>query len=116
LSVKQDAFKYNVHVHVATKNAQTAATAGSAGLRHEHVVPRGELARWIIIRDLDEVATHDLLNRLCIPAIITVDEDRRLQPKNKMPDGWDWNSGDPYERYRRSKLYDDLVFPDSKTE
>lgn len=23
----------------------------------------------------------------------------------------DWNSGDPYERYRRSGLYGDLVFP-----
>jgi hypothetical protein len=114
--VKQDAFKYNVRVHVATKNARTAAAVGSAVLRHEHVVPRGELARRIIDRDLDENAIYDFLDRLCIPAIVTVDEDRRLQPRNRMPVGWDWNSGDPYERYRRSELYDDLVFPDAKAE
>ncbi len=79
--VKQDAFKYNVHVHVASKNARTSAALESAGLRHEHVVPRGELARRIIDRDLEENAIYDLLDRLCIPAIVTADEDRRrLQP------------------------------------
>jgi hypothetical protein len=109
--VKPDKFKYNIEVHAATKSARSVASKGPRGLRHEHAVPRMELAKQIIDNNLDEVAIYTLLDRLCIPVIVTEAEDLRLFPKNTMPAGWDWIRGDPYARYAGSGLKQDLVLP-----
>lgn len=110
--VKQDAFKYNVHIHTATKNAKAAAAAGSANLRHEHAVPRMELTRYIVKHNMDEEGIFRVLERLCVAVIVTADEERKVRPKNTMPPSWDWLTGNPYERYVYSRLDDQLVFPD----
>jgi acetyl-CoA acetyltransferase len=108
-AVKQDAYKYNTNVHTATKSAKAARAAGSAGLRHEHAVPRVVLARRIVDDDLSTEAIFELLDKFCVAVIVTAEEDRRLRPRNEMPPDWSW--GDRYARYVHSNLYDELEFP-----
>lgn len=102
--VKQDTFKYNVDVHAATPAAREAQRAGSAGLRHEHAVPRMVLARRIIDENLEEDEILSFLRRYCVAVVVTKDEDSRLKPKNEMPRDWDWQTGHCYARYEFSKI------------
>jgi hypothetical protein len=50
--VIKDALKYDLTVHRATRAAREAAVTSTAGLRHEHIVPRDLLARRIITGNL----------------------------------------------------------------
>jgi hypothetical protein len=112
--VKQDAFKYNPLVHAITKSAKTEFLVGSPKLRHEHAVPRMALTKRIVEHDLDEDGIYGLLERLCVAVIVTVREDRKLKPKDKMPSNWDWNEGHPYQRYVDSGLNGELIFPSAE--
>jgi hypothetical protein len=107
--VKKDAYKYDFDIHAATKSAK--ATKTKKGLRHEHAVPRMVLARLIIDLDLPVDGIFKLLDRLCVAVVVTRAEDLKLKPRNKMPDGWKWENGDPYERYKFSGIFDELEFP-----
>jgi len=111
--VKRGVFKYDVNVHPATREAREKKkrTDNNKGLRHEHVVPRGFIARRIIELRLDAAEIWPLLDRFCKAVIVTDNEDKLLKPKKEMPESWDWTSGDPYARYRRAGLYDSIVFP-----
>jgi hypothetical protein len=107
--VKRDALKYNVRVHPASREAiSTQVSGGGQELRHEHAVPRIFLAKRIIELDLDVAAIQSLLKRFCRAVIVTRSEDKDLKPRNRMPNDWKWEGGDPYARYVTSKLRDKL--------
>lgn len=103
--VKYDVLKYDVEFLPFTRAArQHLATVGTRGLRHEHIVPRDMLARRIIECGMDMAAITMLLDRHCIGAIITAEEDRRLYPRKAMPAGWAWETDDPWARYRAAAI------------
>ena len=112
--VRQDAFKYNVKVHPATRAAREVAELGSAGLRHEHAVPRQFLADRIIELDPDPQGILGLLEKWCKAVVVTEEEERRVLPKSGMPDGWSWETGSPYApRYEHSGV--EILWPDRGT-
>lgn len=77
----------------------------------EHPVPKSVITDKIIPED-DSLAPNDdqleaLLKRAfndLIPVCwVTKEEDEKLRKeklKNRMPDGWDWNTGSAWDRYR----------------
>lgn len=76
--------------------------SGDSGLRHEHVIPRAELARLLDAQLVRAVSAADLavwLDRMCIGCVLTEEEDDRLGGPltSRMPDGWD--GGDSWARY-----------------
>jgi hypothetical protein len=100
-TVTINAIKYNVellpHSHAA------AAQAGGGGLRHEHAVPRGALARRIIEENMGLQDVHAFLGSFCRAAIVTREEDELLVPRREMPTGWSWQH--PYQRYINANLH-----------
>ena len=77
-------------------------------LVHEHVVPKSVIIREL--RKLERIADTEgvrvVLDRLCIGAVITKDEDRQLSQlgfRKRMPVGWE-ASGDPWARYAAAQI------------
>lgn len=86
-------------------------------LRHEHIVPRIVLIDRILgipphgknITCWTAQEIEDFLNRFCIGAIVTKDDDDKklnLLHKKCMPENWNWDtpSPDPWARYRLSEV------------
>jgi hypothetical protein len=111
--LKSDALKYNVDLNRATLDAIRIRRTGSIkDLRHEHVVPRNYIAKHIVDDDIANVAAiADLLTNFCIAVIVTKAEDRKLRPRDSMPESWEWKTGDVFARYRNSGLYEHIQFP-----
>lgn len=69
----------------------------SRELLHEHVVPCSVLSKVIATKRFSgKLALADYLNKMCLRAWVTGEENRKL-PKSKMPAGWDGD--DPMARY-----------------
>src|SRR5580698_501835 len=86
-AVKQDGFKYDCRVHPHTIEASKAQRKER---RHEHAVPRMLLADRIIDTNLNEEGVFKLLERFCRAVVVTKEQDSRLKPRHKMPEGWKW--------------------------
>jgi len=70
----------------------------SRELLHEHVVPCSVLSKIIATKCFSgKRALADYLNKMCLRAWVTGEENRRL-PKSEMPEGWDGD--DPMSRYK----------------
>lgn len=107
--VQQDAYKYDVEVLPCTRGARLRALTTKKGLRHEHIVPRMVLADSIIERSLSTKEIHDFLSSFCEAIIVTKEEDSRLQ-RSSMPDGWNFDTGCRYARYREAGLFNEIEF------
>jgi hypothetical protein len=74
------------------------------GLRLEHVIPRGILARELLNREPADLASF--LDSHFRAAVITTDDDAQLNRhgvRNRMPKGWGLGD-DPWVRYREAGL------------
>jgi hypothetical protein len=113
--VKNDAYKYDVRVHPATAKAmRVVQTKSIKQLRHEHAIPRSLLAQRIVDKDMNEEGIVDFLRKHCHAAIVLDSEDGQLDKarlRKKMPENWDWESGDAYARYKEVGLLDALTWP-----
>jgi hypothetical protein len=72
------------------------------GLRLEHLVPRGILARELLEHDPEDLGVF--LDTHFKAAVITSDDDAQLNHhgvRNRMPDGWHLGS-DPWVRYEHA--------------
>jgi hypothetical protein len=84
---------------------------------HEHVVPRGLLATYLIERqETNRDRIIEFLRRYCLAAIVTKAEDDLLRSfpyrlGQRMPDGWNWGD-DPWARYKTAGLFERLLWPD----
>lgn len=97
--VKRDAMKYDTARLPITKAARSLLMKKRPGARHEHVVPRIYLARLIRDENMSAAQIERLLRRLCLATVITKEQDRGVKPRDSMPEGWNWRTGDPYARY-----------------
>lgn len=108
--IRPDAIKYNVEMVPATKKARELRKRSIRGLRHEHCVPRIVLTDLIIKGDLSTDQIYKLLARHCRAVIVTQEEDQKLSEygKKTMGEGWEWETGCPYDRYRAAGLLDEI--------
>jgi hypothetical protein len=70
---------------------------GAAAVRHEHLFPRAQLIRKLLgLEDPSPMKVAEILERLNIGVVVTVEEHGRLPP--------DGDECDPWERYRRAGI------------
>lgn len=73
----------------------------------EHVVPVKVQTSHLMTLGKRDVKIEDFIEALRVPiAVITVDEDRRLNKaklRGRMPEGWTWGD-DPWARYEKAGL------------
>ena len=112
--VIKDAGKYNFSLQIASRAAiKHGRKHGINGLRHEHAVPRQQLADKIISEKMTDTQIVNFLNKFCVAVIVTKDEDSLLRPRNEMPDAWIWDKKDIFRRYLGSHLFESLVCPEN---
>lgn len=84
--------------------------------RHEHIVPSSVLYNYIkTIKNPTEKNIYQCLNKYCITATITIEEDEILNnngfQKSMPPEFYDKNSdlyNDPFARYKKANIYKNL--------
>jgi hypothetical protein len=82
-------------------------------LRHEHLIPCSVLANIFFLENAEENQIYDALLRNGIRAIITTDEDSKIDERNlrsKMPQEWKLGAN-PFVRYVKSGLNEIVVKP-----
>lgn len=82
-------------------------------LRHEHLVPCSVLAKLIHTNQLQENMIYNALIENGIRAIITKEEDKKIdiiKLKSKMPDSWEFGCN-PFARYSISQIHNLQIKP-----
>jgi hypothetical protein len=97
--------KYSGCRYWSERALQQCQDSGDSGLRHEHVVPRAEVARrldTLLAGGAGAVELQEWLGRMCLGCVLTEEEDDQLGGRltSRMPDGWD--GVDPWARYRQA--------------
>jgi hypothetical protein len=70
---------------------------GGGAVRHEHLFPRAQLIRKLLgLGNPSPAEVAEMLERLNIGVVVTVEEHKSLPP--------DGDEADPWERYRRARI------------
>ena len=80
------------------------------GLRHEHVVPRTLLAQRMIEEDMELDCIYAFLSVSCKAVILTKEEYDLIQPRDRMPAGWNWGEN-LYQRYIDAGCTNEFLVP-----
>jgi len=88
-------------------NARYLSTGNFKDLRHEHVVPRREIRKILLVEHKSPTyeEIREILSTFCLAIVVTKEEDARLNRmglRSKMPD--DWDCKDRWARYKAAGI------------
>lgn len=96
------------HVHSeAARKCRVDSNGKVVGTTYEHVIPMKLIAGELLDREWTSPAEiREFLNRFYKTCRITHDENRELNRtlRQAMPDGWSWETGDIWARYKAAEI------------